>query len=147
MYNASHVPNTHIHIVYTVYICMYVFNQDLFIFILQRDFCRIPANPSSKFCRWLLLIIWKSGLIAGRKCPKGFQQSMAIKRFCIRHTFAIHTHACTDMHNSHACVCVCVCVCCAHIWIFGQRRLIPADSVNSTMFLVSQKGDLPLSGM
>lgn len=125
---------------------LYVFNQDLFIFILQRYFCRIPANPSSKFCRWLLLIIWKSGLIAGRKCPKGFQQSMAIKRFCIRHTFAIHrythTHICTVMHVS-----VCVCVCCAHIWIFGQRQLIPADSVNSTMFLVSQKGDLPLSGM
>lgn len=135
------------HISTYIYI-LYVFNQDLFIFILQRDFCRIPANPSSKFCRWLLLIIWKSGLIAGRKCPKGFQQSMAIKRFCIRHTFAVHRYTHTHMHSpAQPCMCLCVCVCCAHIWIFGQRQLIPADSVNSTMFLVSQKGDLPLSGM
>lgn len=98
------------HISTYIYI-LYVFNQDLFIFILQRDFCRIPANPSSKFCRWLLLIIWKSGLIAGRKCPKGFQQSMAIKRFCIRHTFAVHRYAHTHMHS----VCVCVCVLCAYL--------------------------------
>lgn len=113
MYNASPVPNTHIHIY--IYI-LYVFNQDLFIFILQRDFCRIPANPSSKFCRWLLLIIWKSGLIAGRKCPKGFQQSMAIKRFCIRHTFAVHRYTHTHMHSpAQSCMCLCVCVLCAYL--------------------------------
>lgn len=106
---------THISTYIYIYI-LYVFNQDLFIFILQRDFCRIPANPSSKFCRWLLLIIWKSGLIAGRKCPKGFQQSMAIKRFCIRHTFAVHTYTHTHMHSpAQSCMCLCVCVLCAYL--------------------------------